>query len=197
MDWAVCTGADGGVGSDALGGVLAFHPLADEFDKFGGREWLEAESDVQSFVFDLSVGEATEYDDGDVISAGAEAADEIGTTRSGHDVIGNHETEVMASGTQQDQGTFGRGGDGYGETGIAKDRLADLQLNGVVVNEEDLTQTRTPEAIKGFRGREARFGPEFSSFRPIVNKGWRAEFQRPHTIPPATLRGSEARDESF
>jgi hypothetical protein len=43
-------------------------------------------------------------------------------------------------------------------------------LNGVVVNEKDLTQTRTPEAIKGFRGRDARFGPEFSSFRPIIKK---------------------------
>lgn len=102
MDWALCTGADDGVGDDDLSGVLAFHPLADEFDEFGRREGLEAEGDVQSFVFDFSIRQAAEHDDGDVISTGAEAADEIGTTCPGHDVIGDDEAEMTGGSAQED-----------------------------------------------------------------------------------------------
>ena len=71
---------------------------------------------------------------------------------AGHDVIGDHEAEVMAGGTQEDQSAFGRSSNGDAEPGIAKDGFANLQLNGVIVNEKDLAQARTPEAVKRFRG---------------------------------------------
>lgn len=116
------------------------HGLANQLDEFRRGQRLHAERDTKALIFLFGVRQAAEDDHGNFIAPFTQAANEIGSVGSGHDVIGDDKCDVLPGGTQQDEGAFSRGGDGYVETGVPEDRLPYLQLNGIIVNEENLTQ---------------------------------------------------------
>jgi hypothetical protein len=149
-------------GTNRSGGVLALDPLPNEVNEFGWRKWLHAEGDVETFILVFGIGKAAEDDNRYPVAARAQTTDELGTAGAGHDVIGNHEANVLAGGAQQGQSAFRGSSDGDAETGIAKNGLANLQLNGIIVNQKNLAQNAGSRLGNEWsEAARTRIGPEF------------------------------------
>ena len=120
-----------------------------QLDQFGGRKGFNPEGDHQAQVLRLSISHAAQHDYGKRNLHRTNLAHQLGAVAPGHQMIGDDQANSVGQGPERGKCTLGSCGDENLKSCLPQDRLADLQLQRVVVDEENRPQSLVVSVSQG------------------------------------------------
>ena len=139
-----------------LGRLLA--DLLDKSDQFSRPARFLAKHDVEPFIFTLCLGHAADDNYRNSGIQAAYATNELHSTDIRHEVVGHDSTKRFSRfGLQSDQSVISARRGCYIEPGTTQDGFTNPQLEGIIVDQDDLALAGFRADVDGGKGHSETF----------------------------------------
>jgi len=115
---------------------------ADKLDQFLRGNRFCPEDHIQTGILICGLRQSAQHNDGKPVVFPANPVNQLRPPAIRHEVIGNDHTKTVTKDSQCRQRTLGGGRNGNLEPRIPQDCFADTELHRIVVNEQNLAQSR-------------------------------------------------------
>lgn len=120
--------------------AIGFQQGLHQIDQLGGRIRLHPESDIEPLILRLGLAHSAQHDDRHGDLQGANLPHQFRAITTRHQVVGDDEAHPVTQHAQGGKSALGSGGDGNLEPCLPEDRLPNLELQRVIVDEEKWPQ---------------------------------------------------------
>ena len=111
-----------------------------KLDQVRRSQWLHSEDHIQIAVFNLCLRQPAQHNHWKPLVFRANGANQRRAAASRHDVVSNHHADPFTQSAQCGKRAVGGGGNGNLEPSIPQHCLADTELHGIVIDEQNLAQ---------------------------------------------------------